>query len=132
MYESLDIIKRCFTEESFDYEGHVYSFANVQMTTKPVQKPYPPIWVAAIGPKSVARAAAAGYNSLAGSRPGYVQQYQAELRAAGHDPDTVQISAGPLWIHLAKTREQAWDEAEEGIHWTFEFYYRYNGPSRRL
>jgi len=128
MYESLEIIKGCFTQEAFDYAGQFYSFANITMTTKPVQKPYPPIWVAAIGPKSVARASAAGYNSLAGSRPGYVQQYQAGVRAAGLDPDAVQISSGPLWIHLANTREQAWDEAEDGIHWTFEFYARYNGP----
>jgi alkanesulfonate monooxygenase SsuD/methylene tetrahydromethanopterin reductase-like flavin-dependent oxidoreductase (luciferase family) len=126
MYESLDIIKRCFTEDTFDYDGQFYQFHNVQMTTKPVQRPIP-IWVAAMGPKSIARATAAGYNSLAGSRPGYVAQYHAALRAVGHNPADVQISSGPIWIHVAKTREQAWDEAEEGMHWTFEFYRRYNG-----
>jgi alkanesulfonate monooxygenase SsuD/methylene tetrahydromethanopterin reductase-like flavin-dependent oxidoreductase (luciferase family) len=128
LHESLEIIKRCFTEDCFDYEGRYYRFQHVQMTTKPVQKPYPPIWVAALGPKSMADATAAGYNSLAAHHPGYVQEYQAALRQAGHNPDTVQIAAGPLWIHLARTREQAWDEAEEGMHWTFEFYRRYNGP----
>jgi alkanesulfonate monooxygenase SsuD/methylene tetrahydromethanopterin reductase-like flavin-dependent oxidoreductase (luciferase family) len=127
MYEGLEIIKRCFTEDSFDYEGKAFHFHDVKMTTKPAQKPYPPIWVASFGPKSVARAAAEGYNSLAGSRPGFAPDYYKMARAAGHNPEAIQVSTGPIWIHLANTWEQAWDEAEEGMHWTFEFYRRAMG-----
>ena len=39
---------------------------NVNLMPKPVQKPYPPIWIAAMAEKSVARVARMGYH-LAGS-----------------------------------------------------------------
>lgn len=127
MYESLDIITRCFGEETFDYDGQFFTLHDVNMTTKSLQKPHPPIWIAAIGPKSVELAAAAGYHSLGGSIPGYAPRYREAATAAGHDGNSVQVSTGPVWIHLAETREKAWDQAEEAMHWTIEFYRRANG-----
>ena len=44
--EILHILKRLFTEENVSYEGEFYRFKDVTILPKPVQKPYPPIWVA--------------------------------------------------------------------------------------
>jgi probable F420-dependent oxidoreductase len=43
--ESLDIIKRLWTEPSVDYEGRFNRFAAASIEPKPVQSPHPPIWV---------------------------------------------------------------------------------------
>ena len=45
--ETLEILKRAWTEPSFSYQGKYYSFDNVKLTPKPFQKPWPEIRVAA-------------------------------------------------------------------------------------
>src|SRR5215212_3040216 len=45
--ETLEILKKAWTEPSFSYEGKFYSFENVKATPKPYQKPWPEIRVAA-------------------------------------------------------------------------------------
>src|ERR1700686_426688 len=41
--ETLEILKRAWTEPSFSYQGKYYSFDNVKLTPKPFQKPWPEI-----------------------------------------------------------------------------------------
>src|SRR4051794_23808963 len=45
--ETLEILKRAWTEDSFSYQGKYYSFDNVKLTPKPYQKPRPEIRTAA-------------------------------------------------------------------------------------
>src|SRR5437899_3974073 len=45
--ETLEILKRAWTEPSFSYQGKFYSFDNVKVTPRPYQKPWPEIRVAA-------------------------------------------------------------------------------------
>src|SRR5262249_19881976 len=44
--EVLEILKRCWTEERFSFEGKFKSFQNVTMVPRPLQKPYPPLRIA--------------------------------------------------------------------------------------
>ncbi|MBV8089021.1 MAG: LLM class flavin-dependent oxidoreductase, partial [Alphaproteobacteria bacterium] len=53
-FEALRIIERCFAGDEFSHKGKYYNFPNAHMTTTPVQKPGPPIWVASMGDQSVA------------------------------------------------------------------------------
>ncbi len=43
--EGIDIIKKCWTEERFSYEGKHYQLHDVSITPKPAQKPRPSIWM---------------------------------------------------------------------------------------
>src|SRR6476646_12152192 len=45
--ETLEIIKRAWTQPTFSYEGKYYSFNNASAVPQPYQKPFPPIRVAA-------------------------------------------------------------------------------------
>ena len=45
--ESLEIIKRLWTEDELEFHGRFYKLPRVQSTIRPVQKPHPPIWMAA-------------------------------------------------------------------------------------
>ncbi len=119
MYEGLEIVKKCFYEEEFSFEGKYWRFNNVRMTSKPVQKKLP-IWVAAIGSKALAEAGAQGYNLASGGPPDLHGAYDNALTKAGHDPRKVQRANLHIG-HLAETDEKAWDEAEPYMHYYLEW-----------
>jgi alkanesulfonate monooxygenase SsuD/methylene tetrahydromethanopterin reductase-like flavin-dependent oxidoreductase (luciferase family) len=120
-FEALRIIERCFAGKEFSHKGKYYEFPNVRMTTTPVQKPGPPIWVASMGDQSVAWTARRGYHLAAGAGRGHAK-YEELLLRYGHDRSKRQVASIPIRVHLAETREQAWDEAEAGLHQVLHFY----------
>jgi alkanesulfonate monooxygenase SsuD/methylene tetrahydromethanopterin reductase-like flavin-dependent oxidoreductase (luciferase family) len=120
-FEALRIIEGCFAGEEFSHQGKYYAFPNVRMTTTPVQKPGPPIWVASMGDQSVAWTARRGYHLAAGAGRGHTK-YEELLRQFGHDRSKCQVASIPVRVHLAATREEAWDEAEAGLHQVLHFY----------
>jgi alkanesulfonate monooxygenase SsuD/methylene tetrahydromethanopterin reductase-like flavin-dependent oxidoreductase (luciferase family) len=120
-FEALRIIERCFAGEEFSHKGKYYEFPNVRMTTTPVQKPGPPIWVASMGEQSVAWTARRGYHLAAGAGRGHVK-YEELLAQYGHDRSKRQVASIPIRVHIADTREQAWDETEAGLHQVLHFY----------
>jgi alkanesulfonate monooxygenase SsuD/methylene tetrahydromethanopterin reductase-like flavin-dependent oxidoreductase (luciferase family) len=120
-FEALRIIERCFAGEEFSHQGKYYAFPNVRMTTTPVQTPGPPIWVASMGDQSVTWTARRGYHLAAGAGRGHAR-YEELLRQFGHDRLTRQVASIPIRVHLAETREQAWGEAEAGLHQVLNFY----------
>ena len=61
LIEAMDIIRLLWTEDEVEYNGTYYKVPKVRVATRPVQKPHPPIWVAANGPPAIARAARWGY-----------------------------------------------------------------------
>jgi len=120
-FEALRIIERCFAGEEFSHKGKYYEFPNVRMTTTPVQKPGPPIWVASMGDQSVAWTARRGYHLAAGAGRGHAR-YEELLVQYGHDRSKRQVASIPVRVHLATTHEQAWDETEAGLHQVLHFY----------
>jgi alkanesulfonate monooxygenase SsuD/methylene tetrahydromethanopterin reductase-like flavin-dependent oxidoreductase (luciferase family) len=126
-FEALRIIERCFVGERFDHAGKYYEFPDVHMTTTPVQLPGPPILVAAMGEQSVRWTARRGYGTAAGVGRGH-DLYMAALREYGHDPASRTIASVPLRVHVAESREKAWDEAEAGLHQVLHFYRTHGNP----
>ncbi len=56
----LELIKRLWSEESVSHEDASSKLVNVRMNIRPVQRPHPPIWVAANQDVAVKRAARVG------------------------------------------------------------------------
>src|SRR5882757_9357088 len=48
--ETLEIIRRAWTQPKFSYKGKYHSFTDVHLVPKPYQKPHPPIRIAATSP----------------------------------------------------------------------------------
>lgn len=120
-YEALEVIRKCWTEEQFSHHGKYFRFDDVRMTTKPAQRPHPAIYMASVGPQSAARAAGRGYSLAMAMGPSH-NTYLDALEASGHSLDDVKLASGPVAVHIAETSEQAWDEAEEGLHAWISFY----------
>jgi probable F420-dependent oxidoreductase len=55
--EGLAIMKRLFAGEKVDHQGEYYQVAGADLYPAPVQKPHPPIMIAASGPRLLALAA---------------------------------------------------------------------------
>lgn len=62
--ENIEIIRRAWTEESFSFNGQFRQVSNLSVTPKPMQKPHPPIWLAAITHESFQTAAELGYPAI--------------------------------------------------------------------
>jgi alkanesulfonate monooxygenase SsuD/methylene tetrahydromethanopterin reductase-like flavin-dependent oxidoreductase (luciferase family) len=118
--ETLEIMKRAWTETSFSYEGKYYSFHNVHLVPKPYQKPYPELRVAVNSPDTFPAVGTQGYPIFAAVRIGTLSElapniraYREAWRAAGH-PGSGQVFLR-VPIYIAETSEQARAEPEESI-----------------
>src|SRR6185312_14418496 len=49
--EAYDIVTRAWTEDVFSYSGKFWSYKDVAIWPRPVQKPHPPIWIPIVGSK---------------------------------------------------------------------------------
>jgi alkanesulfonate monooxygenase SsuD/methylene tetrahydromethanopterin reductase-like flavin-dependent oxidoreductase (luciferase family) len=58
--QCLEVVKRLWTEDGVTFENEVCRLDHVTMTCRPVQKPHPPVWIAANSDAAVRRAARLG------------------------------------------------------------------------
>ena len=64
--ESLELMKRLWSGELVNFEGRFWQVHDARVAVAPVQKPYPPIWIAGQSESAVRRAAAVGDGCLLG------------------------------------------------------------------
>jgi len=55
--DAVEIIRRMWTEDRATYHGRFYSVADAPCAPKPVQRPYPPIWIGGAKPRMLRIAA---------------------------------------------------------------------------
>ncbi len=122
-WECLEIIRRAWSEESFSYEGNFYRYRDIALLPRPLQKPHPPIYVAAASPGSAEEVARRGYAFCAApfaSSPSpeevkdQLARYRQVFREWGHGEPPEDLPH-VFWTHVADTTEQALREAEEGM-----------------
>ena len=104
--EGLQIIRSLWTEERTNFDGRYFKMSNAVANPKPVQKPYPPIWIGSGGPamiKLTARHAdvwnvSGGAGSDAESAAAASERLDEACAAIGRNPEeirrSVQIPAG--------------------------------------
>ena len=118
--ETLDIVKKAWTQDRFSYDGKYWHFDNASAVPQPFQKPFPPIRVAAASEETFPSLGEAGYpifvavrsGSLSGLAPD-LAAYRQAYKAAGH-PGEGEVYLR-LTLHIADTDRQALDQAEESI-----------------
>ena len=59
--EALEVMRLLWTEDEVEFQGRFYQVPKIRPVTRPVQKPHPPIWVAANHDSAIQRAARLGY-----------------------------------------------------------------------
>jgi probable F420-dependent oxidoreductase len=125
--ESIEILRRAWTEEKVYFVGKRYTLQNVMVTPKPVQKPHPPIWVAALGDEPMKRAGRLGDALLADSfqlperLKRRVALYRETAESRGRAHKVVVFREG----FVAPTREEAIRRYEAGLLSTHRYYWRH-------
>ncbi|HLG46032.1 MAG TPA: LLM class flavin-dependent oxidoreductase [Reyranella sp.] len=80
--EASEVILKGLTRERLDHHGKYFTFKDVPMEMRPVQRPYPPLWYGANSLESADRLAKQGYNSVVGMKAEGVGAFTARYRAA--------------------------------------------------
>jgi len=118
--EVLDIVEQAWSQPAFSYEGKYYSFKNITVAPKPLQKPLPPIRIAAASPDTYPAVGERGLPIFINARYGSFSEFVPEIRryreayaAAGH-PGRGQVYLR-VPTYVAETEAQARAEAEESL-----------------
>ncbi len=126
--ETLDILKRAWTEDNFSYDGRFYHFDKVRLSPKPYQKPWPEIRIAANSPDTFPAIGKLGHGVFVAVRLGTLSElapniraYREAWKAAGHPGEGKVFLRAPVYV--AETAAQARAEPEESIM----YFYRYLG-----
>src|SRR5438067_3112354 len=111
MLEALDLIKRLWTNEVVTFEGRFFRVHDATCTIRPVEKPYPPIWIAANADPAVLRTARLGYSWFINPHaalPTIERQWERYKQALA-EADREMPPARPicLELHVAPTHEEA-------------------------
>jgi alkanesulfonate monooxygenase SsuD/methylene tetrahydromethanopterin reductase-like flavin-dependent oxidoreductase (luciferase family) len=118
--ESLDIIKKAWTEPVCSHQGRYYSFESFTLVPRPVQQPHPEIRIAASQPDTYDAIGRLGYPLFSAVRAtplselaGHTRAYREAWEAAGHPGRPRAYLQVPIYI--AETEARALAEAEEGM-----------------
>src|SRR6476646_7145976 len=111
MLEALELIKRLWTEEAVTHEGRFFQVHDATCTIRPVQKPFPPIWIAANADQAVVRTARMGlpwFINPHAALPTIERQWQRYKQAlAEANPPMPAARPIALELHVAPTQEEA-------------------------
>jgi alkanesulfonate monooxygenase SsuD/methylene tetrahydromethanopterin reductase-like flavin-dependent oxidoreductase (luciferase family) len=126
--EGVEVLKKCWEQERFSYHGKFYNLNNVMITPKPLQKPRPPIWMAAwsdVGIKRVARISDGWITSPLEHVKvikRFADLYRSECKKHGKKPYLVLMRD----VLVSDSMDSARRESGP-LMYTHKFYYRNNG-----
>ncbi len=125
--EALEVVQRLWTEERVTFHGKHFRLEDVGLTMRPLQKPRPPIVVAASSDKMVQRVARigdawaiAGHATLA-TLERQVALYRAALEAAGKPFPPPRFGLGKE-LYIARDMDMALREALPYLATKYEAY----------
>ena len=107
------MIRRMWTEERVDIKGDFWNLEDVRLMPRVVQKPHPPVWIAAISTEeSFLYAARNGFNLMIvpyAGKPGqlqeFVKMYRRVWAESGHKPGAEQIQVAQFCYVAEKSPE---------------------------
>ena len=123
--ESVEIVKRMWTEDETTYRGEHYELVRANCDPKPLQQPHPPIWIGGGGEQLTLRVVAqhADCSNFGGSPDQWAHKrdvLREHCAAVGRDPDTIRMTWAPeVFIRETEAEVEAagtrslWGEAAE-------------------
>lgn len=127
--EALQILRASFGPDPFTHHGARWRFDGLDVLPKPVQKPGPPLWTAAVSPESFDWAAREGIGALAGPfKPWFmvrhdVERYLGQWRGPG--PERAGMTVGILCLEDGRRAKRL---AHDAFLWFYRELYRTTLP----
>jgi alkanesulfonate monooxygenase SsuD/methylene tetrahydromethanopterin reductase-like flavin-dependent oxidoreductase (luciferase family) len=131
--EGLEILRRAWGDEPFAFEGRFWSFPEIDVVPKPLQRPHPPLWTAAVTPETFTMAAERGLGVLAGPfKPLFMiaedrQRFVTRCRELGTDPAALGFGM-TIGVVVLDDHERARRVAAENVRWFYEQLLRLTAP----
>jgi alkanesulfonate monooxygenase SsuD/methylene tetrahydromethanopterin reductase-like flavin-dependent oxidoreductase (luciferase family) len=139
--ETVDVMQRGWTEERFSYHGRFFSFDDVRVIPKPVQRPHPPLYQVCVTKDGIENTALRGWPMLNSVLFGPVDQllanrdtYVNTLEKAGRTSEEIAALLA-RWgvsrqIYVADTDAKALAEAKDAELWYQDSFRRFVIPER--
>jgi len=139
--ETVDVVQRAWTEERFSYRGRFFTFDDVRVIPKPVQRPHPPLYQVCVTKDGIENTALRGWPMLNSVLFGPVDQlltnrdtYVNTPEKAGRTPPEIAALLA-RWgvsrqIYVADTDARALEEAKAAELWYQESFRRFVIPER--
>jgi alkanesulfonate monooxygenase SsuD/methylene tetrahydromethanopterin reductase-like flavin-dependent oxidoreductase (luciferase family) len=122
--EVLEILNRCWSDQRFSYEGQFYKFRNISVVPRPLQKPHPPLRIAATSADTFPTIGAMGLPIFVAVRLGTIEElgpniaaYREAYRTAGHAGEGKVYLRVPIYV--GETEASARADPEQSI---MQFY----------
>jgi natural product biosynthesis luciferase-like monooxygenase protein len=133
--EALQVIVQAWTEGRVSFKGAHFDIPEHSVRPMPLQKPHPPIWVAAISDDTFALAGRMGFNLLCSLVYGFksdttvqlLSTYRDSLRTHGHNPAEREVGALCM-VYCADSTHQARQDFGGPVLWYFRTIANYIAP----
>jgi len=125
--EAVEIVLAAWTKERFHHEGRFFQLEDVEVLPKPMQRPHPPVWVAASSEPAVEWAARRGLSIMMDPHSPHAEiarkreLYRSHLEAAGHSLAGRELPMARL-VAVSESAEQAEAVARAGARWIVGSY----------
>jgi alkanesulfonate monooxygenase SsuD/methylene tetrahydromethanopterin reductase-like flavin-dependent oxidoreductase (luciferase family) len=139
--EALAVIRKGWdSEDRWSYEGDYWSFSEVLVEPRPIQKPHPPMWVGAGSQDSLRRAVDLGFNVLM-DQIGSFDQTAERVRIVRERQQELGVESSPFDIAVTRSlnivdspeeREQVLAEREQTMRRVAELATRGRGAANRM
>jgi len=139
--EIVEVMRRAWTEERFSYRGRFFTFDDVRVIPKPVQRPHPPLYQVCVTKDGIENTALRGWpmlnsvlfgpvDQLVANRDTYVQTLRKAGRSAAEIAALLARWGVSRQIYVADTDARALDEAKAAEAWYQESFRRFVIPDR--
>ena len=125
--ETVEIVLRAWTDERLQFSGEHFRFDGIEVLPKPMQRPHPPVWMAASSDGAIDWAAGRGFSILMDPHSSAAEigrkrrRYSEQLAAAGFSEAGRDIPVARL-VALGRNAEKAAAVARNGAEWIVNSY----------
>ena len=126
--EAVDIVLSAWGSERLNFAGQHFRFEDLEVLPKPLQRPHPPVWMAATSEGAIEWAAGRGFSILMDPHAGHGEIgrkrrfYAERLAAAGHTSVGRDLPVARL-VAIAPTSAGAAEVARRGAQWIVDSYF---------
>jgi alkanesulfonate monooxygenase SsuD/methylene tetrahydromethanopterin reductase-like flavin-dependent oxidoreductase (luciferase family) len=122
-FEGLEVIQKAWSNETSSHNGVHYQYPEIAVLPRPVQKPYPPIYVACFSEPTLRHAARAGFDvifapfaaaMMFGSLQNAVAEFRKDSEAAGHVGKKVMCS---YFVNVTYDEQETVKTKERLLHY---------------
>lgn len=127
--ESLEIVRRLWQGERFDFAGKHYRYEDIFLKPMPVQRPRPPLWVGGFAPAAAKRAARLGDGFIGTGE--MVEQAKAyrEAHAALGTKMPPRLAGGHFWLIVSNEPDKTFAAVAPHVLYQIEVYNQWLGEA---